>query len=421
MRGRRQGLWLLAGVLVFAVVGMDIFWRYLVSWPDEIWQVDLEVYREGARSLLIGRPVYDYLTGGPQWLPFTYPPFGAVLGLPLALMPFRAAAWVWQLAMLSLLWVAVGVAFRPFLRRFGRYAPLVQGGLAGLAVHLLPLSDGIRFGQVNSLIVTLCLVDLTRRHEGRTPRGALVAVAAAIKLTPGVFWVHWAVTRRWRPLATSVLTAAAVTGLTALVVPSASAEFWTSALLDPGRLGPNAGASNQSLRGVLLRIGPPQGAALTLTWLALVAVVAVAGFTLSARLHRLDDQVAVVAVVGMIAVLVSPVSWVHHLQWGVVVIGALLGDARQLRRVVAALVAGAWLYLHMPWWGDNMVREGVGPQWAARLLQNSYTLFALVALVALWWFLARGRRPESQPSGDPDPVAAAGASSGASRALTSSR
>ena len=164
-----------------------------------------------------------------------------------------------------------------------------------------------------------------------------------------------------------------------------------AALLDPGRLGPNQGASNQSMRGVLLRLGPPEGPALTLTWLALVLLVGVAGFSLAARLDRMGEQVAVVGTVGLLAVLVSPVSWVHHLHWGIVVIGALVGDGRQRRRVVAGAVATVWLYLHMPWWGTGMVQRGEGPAWWARLLENSFALFAVVALIALWWLVARGR------------------------------
>ncbi len=391
--------WRLIGIIVFAALSYDVIHLYLIAWPAEIWQVDLEVYREGAHSLLQGREAYDWLTGGPQFLPFTYPPFAALMGLPLAMVPFVVAAWIWALTQLALLWVCVGIAFRPFLERFEIRSPVVQGAIGGALVHLLPLSDGIRFGQVNSVIVTLCLVDVVRRREGRWPRGSLVAVAAAIKLTPGVFWVHWAVIRRWRPLIVSVATAAGLTLLTALIAPSASAAFWTDALLDPGRLGPNAGASNQSMRGVLLRLGPSQGPALSLTWLALVLVVGVAGFALSARLHRLGDQVAVVAVLGMMAVLISPVSWVHHLHWGIVVLGVVLGDGRQWRRVVATLAGTTWLYLHLPWWGNGMVSRHQHPYWLAGLLQNSYTLFALTALVAIWWFVARGREP--LPAGEP--------------------
>ncbi|WP_088286856.1 glycosyltransferase 87 family protein [Kineosporia sp. A_224] len=408
--------WVLAGALVLLVSAAPLVRYYLVRQPPEIWQVDLEVYRDGSVSVLLGRDVYAWLTGSPQWLPFTYPPFATLLGMPLALVPFRVAGWAWTGLQLWLLWVCTGVAFRPFLDRFGRRAPLLQGVVAGLLVWSLPVAEGIRFGQVNAVIVTLCLVDVARRTPRTWPRGVLVGVATAVKLTPGVFWVHWAVSRRWRPLAVSVATTAAVTGLTLLLLPAASATFWTDALLDPGRLGPNAGTSNQSLRGVLLRLWPGgssvagPGPGFTPVWVAVALVVGVLGFAAARGLERRGERVAVVAVVGMLAVLLSPVSWVHHVHWGIVVVGALLGDGRRPARVVAAVVALGMLLCRLPWWGVTVLADGDLPRWFGRLLQNGYAVFALLAVAALWWLLVR--RPDdaqAPPVGSPVPQEAAGA------------
>lgn len=399
---RRPGV-TLAGVAVLLLSAAPLVRHYLVEYPAETWQVDLEVYREGAVSVLLGRPVYEWLTGSPQWLPFTYPPFAALLGLPLAVLPFEVAGWVWTAFQLWLLWVSVGVAFGPFLARFGDRAPLARGAVAGVLVWALPVAEGVRFGQVNAVIVALCLVDVGRRVPGAWPRGVLVGIATAVKLTPGVFWVHWAVARRWRPLAVSVATTASVTGLALLVLPAPSAVFWTDALLDPGRLGPNAGTSNQSLRGVLLRLWPggagPEGpgAGFTPVWLALVLVVAVVGFGVSRRLERRGERVAVVAVVGMLAVLLSPVSWVHHAHWGVVVVGALLGDGRRRARVVAALAVLGLLLCRLPWWGVTVLVDGDLPRWFGRLLQSGLSVTAVLSVAALWWFLVH--RPDAAPSG----------------------
>ena len=66
-------------------------------------------------------------------------------------------------------------------------------------------------------------------------------------------------------------------------------------LEDPARLGPNAGTSNQSIRGFLLRVGP-QGLPGTVLWLACIAVVGVIGFQLARRAYRAGDSVSEVAV-----------------------------------------------------------------------------------------------------------------------------
>ncbi|HET9655095.1 MAG TPA: glycosyltransferase 87 family protein [Kineosporiaceae bacterium] len=410
LEGLRQRLpanprWWSAGVALLLLASVPGVRQYLVHWPDEIWQVDLEVYREGAHSLLLGRPVYDYLTSAPQYLPMTYPPFSALLGLPLLAVPFGVAGWLWTAFQLWLLWITVGMAFRPLLQRFGHRSALAQGAVAGVLIQLQPLQEGIRFGQVNAILVALCLADVVRTGQRRWPMGSLVGIAAAVKLTPAVFWVHWATARRWRVLAVSVGTAAAATLLTALVAPSSTSAYWTQALLDPGRLGPNNGTSNQSIRGMLLRVMGDTNPALSLTWLVLVLAVGVFGYWLAARLHRLGEDVAVVGTVGFLAVLISPVSWVHHLHWGVVVIAALVGDGRQWRRVAAGALTAVVLYFKLPSTGTSMVLSGRGPYWFARVVENSYCLLAVLALAAMWWFLVRGRSvPDART--EPEPAAA---------------
>ena len=71
-----------AGMLVAGIVSWVIDWRL---------GVDSAVYRSGAIALLTGEPLYDndFLSAEPPWasLPFTYPPTGALLFVPLALFP----------------------------------------------------------------------------------------------------------------------------------------------------------------------------------------------------------------------------------------------------------------------------------------------------------------------------------------------
>jgi alpha-1,2-mannosyltransferase len=396
--------WRLAGLLVLLASATPLAWHYLGSYPREIWQIDLEVYREGARALVAGQPLYDLRTEAPQFLPFTYPPFAAVAGLPLLLAPFTTMGWIWTGLQVLLLWAVVGRSFGPFLARFGARAGLVQGVVAGALIWALPVSDNFRYGQVNMVIVALCLFDVTAGPDRRLPRGVLVGLATAVKLTPGVFWVFWLVVRDRRSVLISIGTAAFVTVWSALVQPAASAAYWADALLAPDRLGPNGGTSNQSLRGVLLRIGPETGWLPGVLWLVCAVPVAVLGLRLAARLHRAGDLVAVVATVGMVAFLVSPVSWVHHLFWGVVVLGAVLGDGRDRRRVAAVLAGAAMLWMRLPWWGANMAAFHQGPEWFARVVQNAYCLFGLLALLALWRLVLPAAGPAVEPEPETEPA-----------------
>ncbi|MGZ4613347.1 MAG: glycosyltransferase 87 family protein [Kineosporiaceae bacterium] len=402
--------WRLLGGAVLVAAAWHIVSAFLVSYPDEIWQVDLEVYREGAHSLVAGRQVYEWLTDAPQYLPFTYPPFAALVGIPLLVAPFRVVGWVWTGVQIALLWYCTGLAFRPLLVRAGARRGLLQGLVAAALVQLQPMQDGIRYGQVNAVLVALCLADVARSRAGWWPKGSLVGLATAIKLTPAVFWVHWAVTRRWRVLAVSVTAAVTATVVTALYAPSASMAYWTDALLDPNRLGPNADTANQSIRGVLLRLGPHQGLALTATWALCVLVVAVFGYWLSARLERMGEAVAVVAVMGMLAFLLSPVSWIHHMYWGLVAIGALLGDGRRFARIVAAGAVYAVLFSRLPWTGQTLVGQHGWRHVLGLVDQQAYCWLGLAVLVALWWLVARGHPADRGPArgGEaPDAVRAA--------------
>lgn len=56
--------------------------------------LDLKVYREGGLALLHNpSSLYDAILGpvGDPGLPFTYPPFAALIFVPIAIMPFWAA------------------------------------------------------------------------------------------------------------------------------------------------------------------------------------------------------------------------------------------------------------------------------------------------------------------------------------------
>ncbi len=403
---RARTVQVLLVVAVLALAALPLAWHYLVAWPGDQWQVDLEVYREAGRSVVLGRPVYDQLTESPQLLPFTYPPFAALLAVPLVLVPFHAAGWLWTALQVAATYATVLIAFRRLLTRTGGWRWLVGALVTAPLLYLHPVSDGVRFGQVNAFLVLACLVDLAverstlARRRWLGPRGTWVGLATAVKLTPGVFLVHLAVCRRWRALAVAVAAVAGATLGAFLVLPQASLAFWGGALSDPARLGPNRGTSNQSLRGVLLRIGP-DGLAGNVVWVLAVVVVGVAGFAVARRAYRAADPVAEVAAVGLMAVLLSPVAWIHHFAWIVVVVGALVGDGRSRRRVVLGLVVAGWFLCRMPWWGITWLAEDRPAAWFGRLLQNSDCVGALVALGLLWWVTGRG-------GSEPDAAADAG-------------
>ncbi|MFG3437708.1 glycosyltransferase 87 family protein [Nonomuraea sp. NPDC047897] len=389
---RQWWQWALA-VIVVAVAVAPLVEHWLTN-PDDQRLVDLDVYRTGGQTVLEGRPVYDFVTPAPQLLPFTYPPIAAMLATLLALMSWETAQWVWTAGIYAALAVTVGYAFRETL---GRHAPWVFAFAMVACAYLMPIRDQVRFGQVDILLVALCLADCVARRPW-WPRGFWIGLAVAIKLTPGVFLVYLLVTRQWRTLSMATFTAALLSLLPFAVLPRDAAQFWFSALLDPGRVGSNAATTNQSVRGMLIRLYLPDTLT-SLIWVAVVAVVAWYGFRAARDAYRANDAMTAVALVGLMAVLLSPVAWIHHLAWVVVVLGAIVGDGRDPVRLRVA--AGVWLFyvVPVPWWGVALKAAEIpvlSPV-LGKIVQNGYGLGAL----ALVWLLARwlpGRRAESVPA-----------------------
>lgn len=374
-------LQLLLVLLVLALAEAPVAWRYLIAWPGDQWQVDVEVYREAARSVVYGRPIYEQMTEAPQLLPFTYPPFAALLALPLAALPFVVVGWTWTALQVAATYATVLIVFRALLERAGRWRFLAGAVVTAPMLWLHPVADGVRFGQVNAFIVLACAADLVVRRP-RWARGALVGLAVAVKLTPGVLLVHLLWSRQWRTAATAVGAAAIVTVGAFVVLPEASLAFWGGALSDSNRLGPNMGTSNQSLRGFLLRLGP-DGVAGTALWVVLALAAAAAGLTVARRAHRAGDPVSEVAAMGLVAVLCSPVSWIHHFSWVIVIVAALVGDGRSRQRLTIGGVVLAWFLCRLPWWGITWVADDLPARWFGRALQNADTVGAVLALVLL--------------------------------------
>jgi len=335
---------------------------------------DLHVYRYAGRSVLDQWPAYRYddpVTG----YPLTYPPFAALLMVPVASMPSWAAAGLWTGLSAGCLAAAVVVT----ARASGRTVPWTWVPAASLgALALEPVWQNYAFGQVNAILMLLVLLDVLRPE--RRWSGVLVGIAAGVKLTPLVFVVLLVVVGQ-RAAAARALAAFAATVVVGLVAFPGAASYWTDGLLDPGRVGPPALAHNQSVSGALTRVlGPPPP---TVLWWA-VAVPLVAGILVVARgWWRRGDRVLAACLGALAMLLASPVSWSHHWVWAVPVALALW----QRSRVAALLWTAVFVARPMLWlpWAEGREHDW---RWWENLLGNAYVLAAL-GVVA--WLAVRGR------------------------------
>jgi alpha-1,2-mannosyltransferase len=415
----RRVAWRLAGLPSWAAAALGVLaWigalaavaplvrGYLTSAPDQR-LVDLDVYRTGGLSVLRGQPLYAMLTQPPQLLAFTYPPAAALFAVPLALMPWPAAQLAWVPFVYVPLAVVIWYAFAPLLHRSERMRPVAFAAVFVVCAYLFPVRDEMRFGQVDIVLLGLAVADCAARRPW-WPRGALVGLATAIKLVPGVFIVYLWLSGRRRAALTAALVALACTLAAWLLLPHDSVMYWTSAVFDPGRLGSNAGTSDQSLRGLLLRAFLPARLP-GLIWVAAVGAVAVAGFALVRRLARDSrgpaapggqigpaapgGQIGMEAIVvtALVGALVSPVSWIHHYVVVVVAIGAILADGRDPRRIIVAAGTAVYFALTIPWWGQSLLGQRGVPVLAARMVQDSFGIAALALIAVLAWWRAAQR------------------------------
>jgi alpha-1,2-mannosyltransferase len=388
------------GVLAWAAALaaiVPIVHGYLTNPPDQR-LVDLNVYRTGGLAVLQGQPLYSVLTQPPQLLPFTYPPVAAIFAAPLAMMSWPAAQAVWVVFVYGPFAVIIWYSFRPLLSRAGAWRAVLFAALFCAGAYLFPMQDEMRFGQVDAVLAALAVADCAATRP-RWPRGALIGLATAVKLVPGVFIIYLWVSGRRRAARTAVLAALAWTVGAFLLLPRDSVTYWTSAIFSSGRLGDNAGTENQSLRGLLLRFFLP-GTAPGVLWLLIAVAVAVPGFLLARRLARQHWQIAGIAVTALLLVLVSPVAWIHYFLLVVIAIGALVGDGRRLRRVLTAAGTAVFFGLTVPWWGNSLLSDHAVPRLVSRLVEGSFGIAAVVLLV----IIARTTMAEAdrEPAGGDD-------------------
>jgi alpha-1,2-mannosyltransferase len=276
------------------------------AWPWHPLMVDLDVYRMTGMAVLTGDDFYA-LPG----LPFLYPPFAALLAVPLALLP----APVVQVG-----WTAAGVlAIVAVIHRLSLTGWRLSLVSAATCYFVQPVRETLAYGQVGILLVALVVLDLVpgpRLLLHRIlPPGILTGIVTAVKLTPAIFVLYLIGVRRSRAAAASMITSAVATLIALAVVPGASMEFWMRLARGDTGLGHSIMYyTNQSVTADVIRLAG-LGQTSVLIGLGLSAVVALLGVWSAVLWHRLGEVSLAVTLCGVAGLLASPVSWLHHFVW----------------------------------------------------------------------------------------------------------
>lgn len=324
---RAAALWSLFGV---AAVASSVL---VLRRPAGDRLSDLHIYYGAVRTAQAGEPLYGYVAenGGP----FTYPPFAALLLWPITALPEPALRIVW-LGLTCAAIAAVAAAVGRALTTAPHRRHVVVAAIACGVLISAPAQSNLRFGQVSIFIVLLAVVDAA----GLTParyRGALIGLAAAIKLTPLLFIVHFLLARRYRDAARAVAAFVCCAGLGAVALPADSWTYWTGTMLQTSRIGNLASLGNQSLHGALLRIGVSPGA-LPALWAILIAIICGAALLRARHIHLDGQPLRAAVLVGCATVAASPVSWTHHQVWTVLAAMFMIASQGTVRRLAGALL-----------------------------------------------------------------------------------
>jgi alpha-1,2-mannosyltransferase len=329
---------------------------------------DLHVYQHAGEVVLDGESLSgtrDPVTG----LPFTYPPFAALLLVPLAWVPFWVAAAFWTATSVAALAAVIALA----LRSLGRPAP---GWLVALltvgALGLEPVWQNLTFGQVNVLVMLAVMVDLLRPE--RRWAGVLLGIAAGVKLTPLVFVVLLVLVGRRSAAGRAVLVFAATVALGFVVAPGSATTYWGDRLVEAGRVGPPGLAHNQSAYGALTRLldaEPPM-----LLWLGVAGALSLVALVVAARCWLRGARLLGTCLGALAMLIASPIAWSHHWVWAVP-LALVLWERSRVVSIAWTAVFVTRPFVWLPY-GDG--RE-YGWSWLEQVVGDAYFLSAL-ALVA---------------------------------------
>ncbi len=322
-------------------------------------QIDLSTYLLGGAHAT-GDRLFS-VTLAKDGLGFTYPPFSALLFSPFAHAPMQVAEVVFSWLNLAAVCALVAVCLRAVCDQLDRRTIMWWALVLLVPVVLFdPVRQTFLLGQVNIILALMVVADLTL--DLPIPRGILVGLAAAIKVTPIILIPYLLLTRQGRAglRATASFLAAALVAVS--VNASTSWAYWTHYVRDPQRAGMLSWIGNQGVLGAFERM---VGHRVTSpTTFVIVLTVGGIGLVVAAAAYRRSSPLFGLLVVEATESLASPVSWSHHFIWVVLLVAWLaLAPDRPRYGEWLALAVAVLFWAAPVWWvphGPSVTFAGGG-------------------------------------------------------------
>lgn len=340
-----------------------------------------EVMRHGAFGF-VNLPIVAYL----------FALFGA--------MPETAAAWSFTVVGAAAVLAAFGLLVKA--------AALDRQAVAVLAVVFAafgPLAYSIREGNTSHIVLAMLIAALLalRRRRGLLA-GALLGLAALIKLPLMLFGVYYVLRGRWRVVAGGAAVVGGAAGLSLLVFGWDLHVFWYEVCIRPYARDPVGALNVQSVAAALARLefGPPtildwerRTLAPALALLAATSTFALIGLAMAAAAGRTragEPQVTQeleFMIVLMLAAIISPLSWSHYYVWMLLPAAFFIsraphfggGRLQRLLGWVAIVIASPPVLFWQP--GPRLLNEAHARLGVSHLLYGGLILLG-VLLVCRW-------------------------------------
>jgi len=216
----------LSRIRVIAVTGLLILCGFrivtVISYAANVLPLggDARSYIAAAQAIMhgqapIGANGERYLPeAGPDIPVYLYPPFLALVMIPLANLPYPISLYIWLILV-----AAMTLLLIPLLQRLVGWKAAILGVL-----FFLPTWESLWLGQINAMIaiiLMIALLALTQRQDVRL--GFILAIGTLLKVTPALSILILIVHQRWR----SVIIASVTTlSIIAMSLPFISLDMW---------------------------------------------------------------------------------------------------------------------------------------------------------------------------------------------------
>jgi Glycosyltransferase family 87 len=290
----------------------------------------------------------------PNYTRFMLPPPAALLFVPLSLLPYRWAGWVWVAVLTACTW---GVAYYAgWLYRAFSGKPSPWEGVLTLLVVVSPMvCRAIRVQNstpVIALMFAFTMADLLRSDRGRA--GAAILLGALLKYATLALLPLLVAMRRWRALGGLALFGLATSAISLAVMGTEPFETFVRDIA-PTLDRPSAYLGNQSLTGLLVRLhGPgaplPRSVTLPLAAAQLLALAATLALIFRRRWEDWREPRYIFAAAAALLtwlLIFSPIAWEHYPIFLCPLWGWLVWEAQQSMRH-RAIVITAMALMNFP-------------------------------------------------------------------------